>query len=163
MTLLEPNVHGAKLLILHNFNFLKRIYAVSSGKGLHWPFTGNFTEVNPLRRIATQTSRFVTCFWVCLEWQCNIILTFGNWAKCPSSRDALVPRTRICSSSEKWRRNWINTGRLSLNAVSYTHLRAHETPEHLVCRLLLEKKKQSRLSTGKSPALSKVNQYLPRW
>src|SRR5678816_798083 len=25
-------------------------------------------------------------------------------------------------------------------AVSYTHLRAHETPEHLVCRLLLEKK-----------------------
>ncbi|CZR85344.1 Firmicute plasmid replication protein (RepL) [Clostridioides difficile] len=28
-----------------------------------------------------------------------------------------------------------------LIAVSYTHLRAHETPEHLVCRLLLEKKK----------------------
>src|SRR5678816_893433 len=26
-----------------------------------------------------------------------------------------------------------------LLAVSYTHLRAHETPEHLVCRLLLEK------------------------
>ena len=29
----------------------------------------------------------------------------------------------------------------SLETVSYTHLRAHETPEHLVCRLLLEKKK----------------------
>eukprot|EP00658_Telonema_sp_P-2_P069837 TRINITY_DN5923_c0_g1_i19.p1 TRINITY_DN5923_c0_g1~~TRINITY_DN5923_c0_g1_i19.p1 ORF type:complete len:564 (+),score=163.56 TRINITY_DN5923_c0_g1_i19:190-1881(+) len=29
-----------------------------------------------------------------------------------------------------------------LRAVSYTHLRAHETPEHLVCRLLLEKKKK---------------------
>eukprot|EP00658_Telonema_sp_P-2_P065422 TRINITY_DN54663_c0_g1_i1.p1 TRINITY_DN54663_c0_g1~~TRINITY_DN54663_c0_g1_i1.p1 ORF type:complete len:103 (-),score=32.16 TRINITY_DN54663_c0_g1_i1:39-347(-) len=28
-------------------------------------------------------------------------------------------------------------------AVSYTHLRAHETPEHLVCRLLLEKKKRT--------------------
>src|SRR5678816_515193 len=27
-----------------------------------------------------------------------------------------------------------------LISVSYTHLRAHETPEHLVCRLLLEKK-----------------------
>src|SRR5678815_1110835 len=26
-----------------------------------------------------------------------------------------------------------------LGAVSYTHLRAHETPEHLVCRLLLDK------------------------
>mgnify|MGYP007068904376 CR=1 FL=1 len=30
---------------------------------------------------------------------------------------------------------------LNLQAVSYTHLRDHETPEHLVCRLLLEKKK----------------------
>src|SRR5678816_2222002 len=29
-----------------------------------------------------------------------------------------------------------------LASVSYTHLRAHETPEHLVCRLLLEKKKK---------------------
>ena len=28
-----------------------------------------------------------------------------------------------------------------LRAVSYTHLRAHETSLHLVCRLLLEKKK----------------------
>ena len=27
-----------------------------------------------------------------------------------------------------------------LNAVSYTHLRAHETDSYLVCRLLLEKK-----------------------
>src|SRR5678815_1344019 len=30
---------------------------------------------------------------------------------------------------------------LGIISVSYTHLRAHETPEHLVCRLLLEKKK----------------------
>eukprot|EP00658_Telonema_sp_P-2_P041457 TRINITY_DN29656_c0_g1_i2.p1 TRINITY_DN29656_c0_g1~~TRINITY_DN29656_c0_g1_i2.p1 ORF type:complete len:150 (+),score=53.26 TRINITY_DN29656_c0_g1_i2:115-564(+) len=30
--------------------------------------------------------------------------------------------------------------------VSYTHLRAHETPEHLVCRLLLEKKKKNQLT-----------------
>src|SRR5678816_4239609 len=27
---------------------------------------------------------------------------------------------------------------MSVVPVSYTHLRAHETPEHLVCRLLLE-------------------------
>eukprot|EP00658_Telonema_sp_P-2_P038753 TRINITY_DN27743_c0_g1_i1.p1 TRINITY_DN27743_c0_g1~~TRINITY_DN27743_c0_g1_i1.p1 ORF type:complete len:428 (-),score=96.13 TRINITY_DN27743_c0_g1_i1:53-1336(-) len=33
---------------------------------------------------------------------------------------------------------------IALNPVSYTHLRAHETPEHLVCRLLLEKKKKVR-------------------
>ena len=34
--------------------------------------------------------------------------------------------------------------------VSYTHLRAHETPEHLVCRLLLEKKKKRTKPTTKS-------------
>eukprot|EP00658_Telonema_sp_P-2_P013159 TRINITY_DN14989_c0_g1_i3.p1 TRINITY_DN14989_c0_g1~~TRINITY_DN14989_c0_g1_i3.p1 ORF type:complete len:201 (+),score=78.61 TRINITY_DN14989_c0_g1_i3:120-722(+) len=32
---------------------------------------------------------------------------------------------------------------LAMIPVSYTHLRAHETPEHLVCRLLLEKKKKN--------------------
>eukprot|EP00658_Telonema_sp_P-2_P046527 TRINITY_DN3474_c0_g1_i26.p1 TRINITY_DN3474_c0_g1~~TRINITY_DN3474_c0_g1_i26.p1 ORF type:complete len:337 (-),score=39.74 TRINITY_DN3474_c0_g1_i26:35-1045(-) len=32
----------------------------------------------------------------------------------------------------------------STGTVSYTHLRAHETPEHLVCRLLLEKKKKKK-------------------
>eukprot|EP00658_Telonema_sp_P-2_P067632 TRINITY_DN5655_c0_g1_i6.p1 TRINITY_DN5655_c0_g1~~TRINITY_DN5655_c0_g1_i6.p1 ORF type:complete len:106 (-),score=3.78 TRINITY_DN5655_c0_g1_i6:65-382(-) len=31
-----------------------------------------------------------------------------------------------------------------IRTVSYTHLRAHETPEHLVCRLLLEKKKKKK-------------------
>ena len=37
-----------------------------------------------------------------------------------------------------------------LVAVSYTHLRAHETTLHLVCRLLLEKKKPGQWS--KRPA-----------
>src|SRR5678815_5702074 len=35
----------------------------------------------------------------------------------------------------------ISSAPRSTISVSYTHLRAHETPEHLVCRLLLEKKK----------------------
>src|SRR5678815_4877001 len=34
-----------------------------------------------------------------------------------------------------------------IDPVSYTHLRAHETPEHLVCRLLLEKKKNNNTRT----------------
>src|SRR5678815_666285 len=33
------------------------------------------------------------------------------------------------------------SGNQYIVVMSYTHLRAHETPEHLVCRLLLEKKK----------------------
>ena len=32
----------------------------------------------------------------------------------------------------------------SAAAVSYTHLRAHETDSYLVCRLLLEKKKKTK-------------------
>ena len=36
----------------------------------------------------------------------------------------------------------------SLCAVSYTHLRAHETVLDLVCRLLLEKKKNSTTKTN---------------
>src|SRR5674536_76568 len=33
----------------------------------------------------------------------------------------------------------LNALTFALSLISYTHLRAHETPEHLVCRLLLEK------------------------
>src|SRR5678816_4614616 len=35
--------------------------------------------------------------------------------------------------------NFVRIAGITKDAVSYTHLRAHETPEHLVCRLLLEK------------------------
>eukprot|EP00658_Telonema_sp_P-2_P061817 TRINITY_DN50478_c0_g1_i1.p1 TRINITY_DN50478_c0_g1~~TRINITY_DN50478_c0_g1_i1.p1 ORF type:complete len:305 (+),score=68.99 TRINITY_DN50478_c0_g1_i1:193-1107(+) len=38
--------------------------------------------------------------------------------------------------------------------VSYTHLRAHETPEHLVCRLLLEKKKNKKYKIDERRTLS---------
>src|SRR5678815_5827989 len=41
----------------------------------------------------------------------------------------------------KSRYNIEKNNTINILPVSYTHLRAHETPEHLVCRLLLEKKK----------------------
>src|SRR5678815_922609 len=47
----------------------------------------------------------------------------------PSSR----PFTMPCCPSESQSSSVLTP----LEAVSYTHLRAHETPEHLVCRLLL--------------------------
>src|SRR5665213_1345383 len=46
-----------------------------------------------------------------------------------------LPPVRIDASAEPGRPS------SSLLAVSYTHLRAHETGRNLVCRLLLEKKK----------------------
>src|SRR5678815_5441797 len=46
------------------------------------------------------------------------------------------PKSWFLFHSLKVRADWL---RKPFTAVSYTHLRAHETPEHLVCRLLLEK------------------------
>ena len=40
-------------------------------------------------------------------------------------------------------------GTLHIKAVSYTHLRAHETKANLVCRLLLEKKKKKKKKNKK--------------
>src|SRR5678816_3732787 len=73
------------------------------------------------------------------------------------SRKVKRPHTAMYSSSS-WARRFITVFRSTWqraavsarashmpaslhepDAVSYTHLRAHETPEHLVCRLLLEK------------------------
>src|SRR5674536_251869 len=56
-------------------------------------------------------------------------------------------------------------------AVSYTHLRAHETPEQIVCRLLLEKKKSAtvvaqlatRLQNSTSHSLKLPFRPLLRW
>eukprot|EP00658_Telonema_sp_P-2_P042957 TRINITY_DN30921_c0_g1_i2.p1 TRINITY_DN30921_c0_g1~~TRINITY_DN30921_c0_g1_i2.p1 ORF type:complete len:137 (-),score=25.68 TRINITY_DN30921_c0_g1_i2:24-434(-) len=44
-----------------------------------------------------------------------------------------------------------------VGAVSYTHLRAHETPEHLVCRLLLEKKKKKNKAQQTRPSQTYEN------
>src|SRR5674536_321425 len=46
--------------------------------------------------------------------------------------------------------------------VSYTHLRAHETPEHLVCRLLLEKKNPANASFETAAPNKYSNQYALR-
>ena len=55
-----------------------------------------------------------------------------------SVSEALYLRNSILDDLEKA----VTTLHLEEQAVSYTHLRAHETVLDLVCRLLLEKKKQ---------------------
>ena len=52
------------------------------------------------------------------------------------SRMTIVPKGRFAPG----RRAGKNVVLLASDAVSYTHLRAHETVLDLVCRLLLEKK-----------------------
>src|SRR5674476_544152 len=53
----------------------------------------------------------------------------GDAARIAAVRAAAPKATLIVDANEGW------------DAVSYTHLRAHETGRNLVCRLLLEKKK----------------------
>src|SRR5450756_2770834 len=58
----------------------------------------------------------------------------------PSAHDAAQPLTRALSVASASMMERSSNSR----AVSYTHLRAHETRHDLVCRLLLEKKKKKR-------------------
>ena len=52
-----------KIINTPQFQFLKNQFTrLAQGKVSIDSCTGNFTEVNPLRRIATQTSSFVTRF-----------------------------------------------------------------------------------------------------
>ena len=46
------------------------------------------------------------------------------------------------------------------HTVSYTHLRAHETVLDLVCRLLLEKKKQKQVIDALSTQQHTITHYL---
>src|SRR5450759_4795876 len=55
----------------------------------------------------------------------------------PRHAYSLVQLSSIFSISQ-----WAVTNPCGQKAVSYTHLRAHETRHDLVCRLLLEKKKK---------------------
>ena len=63
-----------------------------------------------------------------------------------SQTDVLVALYFKYLNIDPARPDWADRDRFILSkghgAVSYTHLRAHETPEHLVCRLLLDKKKK---------------------
>src|SRR5674536_394466 len=60
----------------------------------------------------------------------------------PPYATAPAPLTRCCPRKRASSSRSVRTSDEAFIAVSYTHLRAHETPEHLVCRLLLEKKKK---------------------
>ena len=68
----------------------------------------------------------------------NLVAKKGNLPKPPSLSFDSSPIKQAVASSKKSASQEIQALR---QAVSYTHLRAHETKANLVCRLLLEKKK----------------------
>ena len=68
----------------------------------------------------------------------------GTWGKHIATLTGIKRiATKERCGGDRWARIWEEIPETeTTEAVSYTHLRAHETPEHLVCRLLLEKKKK---------------------
>src|SRR5678816_2335135 len=65
--------------------------------------------------------------------------SFTTYSSNASAGDKPLVNGNVCSSC-----SFISS--YTFSSVSYTHLRAHETPEHLVCRLLLEKKKKKKIN-----------------
>src|SRR5450759_4821792 len=68
----------------------------------------------------------------------------GSWRGPYDVDMSLAPRSTARPTTPSTRRHWphsICATASHRRAVSYTHLRAHETRHDLVCRLLLEKKK----------------------
>src|SRR5665811_2462541 len=89
---------------------------------------------------------------------CRLSFVMGPRActgRCESPEDGATPYPRwLQGSLDRWGRafrTWCEgvavLVRWLASAVSYTHLRAHETVLDLVCRLLLEKKQKPRAPT----------------
>src|SRR5678816_4877879 len=70
---------------------------------------------------------------------CSVSMLVSNPTDFACANVASTSGGRVADSGE---RRCTEPRRYTVAPVSYTHLRAHETPEHLVCRLLLEKKKK---------------------
>eukprot|EP00658_Telonema_sp_P-2_P026018 TRINITY_DN20493_c0_g1_i3.p1 TRINITY_DN20493_c0_g1~~TRINITY_DN20493_c0_g1_i3.p1 ORF type:complete len:201 (+),score=59.42 TRINITY_DN20493_c0_g1_i3:107-709(+) len=86
------------------------------------------------------------CGDICLDmetdlWRYSMVSAIreGRWAQL---RRLLTDHGHTFPTNHDWSDWYVVNSSVNPRAVSYTHLRAHETPEHLVCRLLLEKKKK---------------------
>ena len=55
---------------------------------------------------------------------------------------------KLCMTLDSFEKENVKMKKVSFKTVSYTHLRAHETGRNLVCRLLLEKKKNKQEQTN---------------
>src|SRR5678815_1568443 len=77
---------------------------------------------------------------------------------CIRDRNVLARRIELGAAEAEQDRAPVQVyARALREPVSYTHLRAHETPEHLVCRLLLEKKNEGTgAGTGAGAGTSSV-------
>src|SRR5678815_6072850 len=89
--------------------------------------------ITPKWRLSSSiSSEFITCLYILFAWEMQrevlqVVRKGLVYSTHPASLFSSAAHSKLCRDGGR--------------SVSYTHLRAHETPEHLVCRLLLEKKK----------------------
>ena len=106
----------------------------------------NFSKIEPVVRDNYYRFDYKRMWWP------NEAL-YRDWTFSSVLRDWMDPAKREAIWQIWFNRDYTEyasvTGNTSLTlatwSVSYTHLRAHETPEHLVCRLLLEKQKNQHI------------------
>eukprot|EP00658_Telonema_sp_P-2_P051169 TRINITY_DN39201_c0_g1_i1.p1 TRINITY_DN39201_c0_g1~~TRINITY_DN39201_c0_g1_i1.p1 ORF type:complete len:128 (-),score=36.14 TRINITY_DN39201_c0_g1_i1:90-473(-) len=101
------------------------VSSVRRATGTSFNSASDYVDFHTYRNVALDTVAKADATAVQQSRQIGIMYRSNPW---------VIPVTGICASS---------LFVYSKSSVSYTHLRAHETPEHLVCRLLLEKKKKT--------------------
>src|SRR5664279_4043665 len=113
------------------FDLLKELGAV-------WDFRNDEIQLAGVVHKLCNKEKTGWCRRVILQSDCVV----------PSRSDVVLPTKVVYGDLTQTRSGgepkWITEAqqlRCGLQAVSYTHLRAHETDSYLVCRLLLEKKK----------------------
>src|SRR5678816_2390639 len=131
--MLEYPIIGGVLLLLCAGNLLLAVFNLFPGypldggrvlRALLWRRTGDIREATRLAGI-------------CGMLIAAILIIFGVYmAIAPTFRSPFMGFWSVLVGL------FLFDAAYSVVSVSYTHLRAHETPEHLVCRLLLEKKKK---------------------
>eukprot|EP00658_Telonema_sp_P-2_P031507 TRINITY_DN23555_c0_g1_i1.p1 TRINITY_DN23555_c0_g1~~TRINITY_DN23555_c0_g1_i1.p1 ORF type:complete len:519 (+),score=74.25 TRINITY_DN23555_c0_g1_i1:193-1749(+) len=130
------------------FSLTQQMSAAVHGVGGLWSFLTSTGESGV--RIACPTSRFFTFFDdVTRNIGEGVSTSIEDRVKGMLGLTSLTTPKKV---QEEWYNVFIQSTQRYVNslvqgAVSYTHLRAHETPEHLVCRLLLEKKKKTHYAT----------------
>src|SRR5665647_3858206 len=98
--------------------------------------------------ICSEHSTFAGCHilcWVKAECSCSKASYFFSKAFCIMGLTGILDHNKlviVCNLHYGFHVCRVSVQVDRHNAVSYTHLRAHETDSYLVCRLLLEKKKK---------------------
>src|SRR5450756_2682208 len=92
-----------------------------------WAQSSHCSTCPPRAAVRQLSMADMTLSWPRLTWPALALRHAGPWPRKISATSRIGRDTRA-----------------ALYAVSYTHLRAHETRHDLVCRLLLEKKKKKK-------------------